>query len=191
VDKDTLKGLFLDSLARLPTPFRQRVEIVLAGYWRISRTEELIQRVLDGELCDEDDRDYWTMGLEDERGHADAYRLDLRDWYGQQMAERLISAYQPCPGMYWLLTEGIGDCPYTLGIYRTYLELGLISMPPEALKEAREWLPRTMAIHEAADPGHADAGLDYLLRYHWENPAVEIEMVEKMLIAEINHRGVR
>jgi pyrroloquinoline quinone (PQQ) biosynthesis protein C len=59
-----------------------------------------------------------------------------------------------------------------------------------ALDWARQWLPRTMAIHEGADPRHAEEGLRYVARHTWENPLVDIRAVETMLKAEINHKGL-
>lgn len=164
------------SFARIPKKEKPIDEALLAGYYRICHTDQLIQHVLSRRLP-ERDRAFWSKAANEESGHADLYRKDLEGFYGDQF-EPVLYRYIPCPEICSLM-RWARQKPVHLGVYRAYMESALVSMN-EAAKEAfRIVLPRTAEVHLALDPHHIQECVEYLEHFPEEQITEHIETVEE------------
>jgi hypothetical protein len=182
---DMLREWLESSLARLnfePHPLKERA---LAGYFRISHTEPLIEIALIS-AQGYAEYNYWKTAQREESGHADLYLMDLVDTFGREILGD-IARYEPCPDTVSLL-KWAADWNINSALYRTYLEYALCRQPPEGMEIMREVLPRTLAVHLEADPGHAAAGLEFLARFNILPAAVEC--IERALLAESRWFGL-
>jgi hypothetical protein len=173
------------SLERLKFELHPLRERALAGYFRISHTEPLIEIALrNAEGYAE--RKYWDDARREEFGHADLYLLDLVDTFGVGILVD-ITLYEPCPEIVDLL-KWAEAWNINSALYRVYLEYAFCRQPAEGLAIMREILPRTVAVHYEADPGHAAAGLEFLERFNIL-PA-SVEYIERALMAESRWFGL-
>jgi len=170
-----------ESFARIPKKDKPIDEVLLAGYYRICHTDQLIQSVIDRRLP-ELDRAFWTRAAAEEKGHSDLYLKDLEDYYGDQFPTFLYR-YIPCPEMCSLM-RWAKETPLHLGVYRAYMESALVGMS-EASKEAfRIVLPRTAAAHLALDPQHVEECIEYLGHFASQQITEHIKTVEEAFIHE-------
>jgi hypothetical protein len=174
-----------ESYARLPMTQRPVLETYLAGYFRISHTEPLIIRAL--ERCKHKrDRTFWAAALDGEAGHAAIYLDDLVGTLGESVIEA-IRQYRPCPEIVALLEWA--DRAFLNGaLYRLYLEY-LVASHPEAVSALGHVLPKSVAVHLAADSAHWRETFGYVSRRGGIS-AGAILLIEHALAAEMRHDGL-
>jgi hypothetical protein len=172
------------SYARLPRAPRPRLEVCLAGYFRISHTEPLIRRALD-RCVTARDRRFWADALTGEAGHAALYFEDLVAAFGADVAEA-IRDYRPCPAILSLLEWA--DSAFLNGaLYRLYLEY-LVAARPDLIEGLAAALPKSVAVHRAADRAHWRETHRYVAQLGGDRLAVP--RIERALAAEMGHRGL-
>jgi hypothetical protein len=172
------------SYARLPLVPRPALNVCLDGYFRISHTEPLIQRALERSLHRRD-RIFWKSALDGERGHAGIYLDDLVISFGIGVVAK-IRQYQPCPETIALLQWA--DTSHLNGaLYRLYLEY-LTARHSDLLAGLAPLLPRTVALHLAADQAHWRETYRYV-EQRGGIPETAILLIEHALTAEIRRDG--
>ena len=179
-------ALLKASYARLPKVERPALEVLLAGYFRISRTDGLIRHAM-ARADDGDDFEFWSRAAQEEHGHADLYRADLLESLGAGVVED-IAAYVPSPSAVALLAWA-DESNRNAALYRLYLEYHLCRADADAVAALARFLPRSMAVHRAADPVHVADCADYLARFGGDF-ADDIGFIEHCLGEEMRHIGL-
>lgn len=176
------------SFKRLPKVQRALLELLLAGYYRITYTEDLIQHV--NTYGNEYDKLFWQRALNDERGHARVYYTELKAITGA-LTDKLIASYVPCPQIVSMLAW-TKESHANAALYRAYLEYGLLQLPEKAFKFFEMLLPYTMRLHKHADLTHSADCFVYMESFNHsaDEWRARLSVIEAAFVAEINHTGL-
>ena len=187
-----LRSEVAKSFQRLPYVERCLLDILLSGYYRIQHTEELIRLAIKSSNSMYDDV-FWSRALWNESGHAAIYLRELRNFTGHA-TKQLVETYVPC-GQIQELLAWVRVSPKIHGaVYRAYLEVGVLLMPPNALALMNMLMPNTMRIHQNTDKAHSEDCFTYMVD-HLKRSDTEwihdINYVECAFAAELQHSGLR
>ena len=184
-----MRHLFEDSFHRLEVGEAPIVELMMAAYYRITRTEPLL-RIAIARSETPEDKAFWQKAFDEEKGHADIFLNDMWALFSRTVANELVANYVPCKEVVNLLRKASEDI-HLLAVYRAYLEYGLMCTSEPAKAQWRRLLPNMMKIHETADVWHSEETLRYLEDINdLQTTALHIFSVEYALTKELAHKGL-